>query len=125
MNNHASSAGQSRVMVVDDEPLVSLAVALALGDDIVERFDCAMPALSRAREAAFDFVISDFKMPGMNGIEFYDALVRERPELACRFVLMTASFLDADAEALLRRRGVRVLQKPFDLRQLGPLVHSH
>jgi CheY-like chemotaxis protein len=123
MSLAAAPQTQTRVLVVDDEPLVGQVVAAALGDDIVERFEHAQLALSRAREAPFDFVISDFRMPGMNGLEFYDALVRERPELASRFVLMTASLLDADAEAQLQQRGAKILQKPFDLRQLGSLVH--
>jgi CheY-like chemotaxis protein len=120
---HSERGRKSRVLVVDDEPLVSQVVALALAQDTVETFESPYDALARARETSFDFVLSDFKMPHMNGVEFYEALMEVRPALTSRFALMTASVIDGELAAFLHTRRIALLRKPFDLGQLGALVH--
>lgn len=83
----------SRVLIVDDEPAIVSAVRRELATPPlgryryeVEGFSDPVAALARAGETRFDAVISDFRMPGMDGLEFLKALARVQPDCA-RLVL--------------------------------------
>ncbi len=84
------------ILVVDDEPesLRSLGEVLSdLGYEIVAR-PSGREALSAAQDrAAFDLVITDFRMPGMNGLEFITSLRRVMPEIP---VIMLTAYGDIE-----------------------------
>jgi DNA-binding NtrC family response regulator len=82
-----------RVLVVDDELNIVSAVRRELCTPPlgryryeVEGFSDPGQALERARHQAFDVVISDYRMPGMNGLDFLKALAGLQPDCA-RLVL--------------------------------------
>lgn len=94
-----------QLMIVDDEPFVLRALERELGTGCVEEgafglyqfdvhsFDHVNAALQAARERQFDVVISDYAMPGMNGIEFLH-LLREAQSDAVRILLSGKSDMD-------------------------------
>ena len=60
-----------KIMIVDDERLVRWSISNGLRKDSHEVF-CAQDgeeAVEQAKKITFDLVITDFKMPGMNGAE--------------------------------------------------------
>jgi len=78
-----------RVLVVDDEPNIVSAVRRELNTPPlgrhryeVECFSDPQGALERARVQAFDAVVSDFRMPGMDGLAFLKALAALQPDCA-------------------------------------------
>jgi two-component system probable response regulator PhcQ len=84
-----------RIMLVDDEPNVLSSLRRTINamphytfDSavIVEIFDKPEAALVRAAECEFDLVISDWRMPSMNGIAFLNKLIQIQPNIA-RLVL--------------------------------------
>ena len=83
--------GEIRVLHVDDEPDFAATVAAFLerenGRLDVESETDASDGLSRLTGGAFDCVVSDYDMPGWNGIEFLEALREQCPELP--FILYT------------------------------------
>ena len=86
-----SSSDAIRVLHVDDEPGVA-----ELAAEFLERQDDRFSmetaadvdeAQDRLTAGGFDCVVSDYDMPGMNGIEFLTAIREERPEFP--FILFT------------------------------------
>ncbi|MCX7180745.1 MAG: response regulator [Proteobacteria bacterium] len=81
-----------QVLIVDDEPNIVSSVRRELMASsghyryTVEGFTDAVDALERAKTQHFDLVISDFRMPGMNGMEFLKAFALIQPDCA-RMVL--------------------------------------
>jgi CheY-like chemotaxis protein len=107
----------TRILVVDDHADVAGFLADLFrwaGYEVDVALD-ARAALDRIGRAAPDAVVSDFRMPGLDGAALYDAVALRRPDLCRRFILVAA---DVDAEpvrAFVERTGVVCLDKPIDL----------
>jgi CheY-like chemotaxis protein len=105
-----------RILVVDDERLVLQLLGEMLGADhhTVDTVSDGTQALERLRQSSYDLVLSDVRMPYLDGPGLYRALERRLPELCRRFVLMTGDVLSAEIQAFLEQTGVPGLSKPFD-----------
>jgi two-component system NtrC family sensor kinase len=104
-----------RVLVVDDEPAVVEMVTTVL-DGQGWRVDVASggrEGLARLQEARYDLVLSDIRMPEIDGAAFYRQAVAQRHELASRFLFITGDTANAEAWQFLQETRVPVLEKPF------------
>ncbi|WP_437707969.1 response regulator [Sorangium sp. So ce448] len=111
-----------RVLVIDDEEgmRVTLAASLELeGYEVVEAKD-GIHALELVRQQAFTLVISDIRMPGLNGVETFRELKRIQPELTV--VLMTAFALERLIEEAIAEGVYTVIHKPFSMDHLARIV---
>ncbi|PSQ09638.1 hypothetical protein BRC93_12270 [Halobacteriales archaeon QS_5_70_15] len=83
--------GDVRILHVDDEPDFAEMTATFLersdAQFTVETASSAADGLDRLTDTAFDCVVSDYDMPGRNGIEFLETVREEHPDLP--FVLHT------------------------------------
>jgi two-component system capsular synthesis sensor histidine kinase RcsC len=70
----------------------------------------------------FDLVISDLRMPRIDGREFYEALLRRQPALAARLVFSTGDTVRGDTLAFLESLDRPYLHKPFSLAELRSLL---
>nr|MCU0617511.1 response regulator [Gemmatimonadaceae bacterium] len=83
------------MLLVDDEAAIRQALErfLTRRGVTVELCASALEALERLRTDGawnrIDAIVSDVKMPGMSGLEFYRVLETERPEWIDRLVLVT------------------------------------
>ncbi len=112
----ASPAGRGgRVLVVDDEPFLLAVVGEILrGEHEVVTAAGGREALAvLAQDTAFDAVLCDLMMPGVDGIEIHSWLLESAPALAARMVFCTGGVFTARAESYLARTGLRVIEKPF------------
>jgi len=104
-----------RVLVVDDEPAIVELVTTVL-DRQGWRVDVApggRAALERLRQARYDLVLSDVRMPEGDGTDFYRAAVAQQQDLARRFLFITGDTANAEAGRLLEATRAPVLAKPF------------
>ncbi|WP_437973034.1 response regulator [Sorangium sp. So ce295] len=111
-----------RVLVIDDEEgmRITLAASLELeGYEVVEAKD-GIHALELVRQQAFTLVISDIRMPGLNGVETFRELKRIQPELTV--VLMTAFALERLIEEAIAEGVYTVIHKPFSMDHLARIV---
>jgi CheY-like chemotaxis protein len=104
------------VLVVDDDPSVLATYRRLLSRAGYRTVTAAGPAEVLANghaEHAFDLLLLDYKMPGMDGLSFLAEL--RRRECRARCVLISA-YLNDDLRLQARTLGVdQVLQKPVDV----------
>jgi CheY-like chemotaxis protein len=81
-------------------------------------------ALEVLRFQDFDVIISDVRMPGMNGREFLDQLRATHPDRVRRLIFSTGDTFARDTADLLKESGVPSLVKPFDFAKLEGLVRE-
>jgi len=116
-------AGQ-HLLYVDDEPALARVGQrrLSLIGYRVTAAISAQEALAefRARPEEFDLVVTDFTMPGMNGLELAREIRRIRPDLP---IILTTGYIDEIHPEAMAEAGVRRLaMKPVSLEELGRLV---
>jgi PAS domain S-box-containing protein len=115
-----------RVLVIDDEPQVVAFSKRSLAGrcDVVGLTD-AREALARITEGEqFDLILCDLMMPRMSGIDLYERVVAERPDLAGCFVFVTGGAFTQRAQEFIESEGRQRLDKPFTPAQLRTLVDA-
>lgn len=104
------------ILVVDDFALVGATIAALLrmeGFEDVEVARGGQQALEKMQAKTYDLVISDLKMPGMDGRELCEAMRRERNLQSSRFLIVSAHLAPSEV-GLVRQWGADgVLLKPF------------
>ena len=111
-----STSGRARVLVVDDEPALLRAIAALIGQD----HDVVTAASGRAAlelvqvDRRFDVALADVRMDDMSGVDLFEAIAAQHPDLARRFVFMTGgTYLPRDHKQLASLPN-RCIEKPFD-----------
>jgi excisionase family DNA binding protein len=107
-----------RILVVDDEPKVREMVAKTLATVAFE-VDTAPDgpaALDLLRKSAYDLVITDLRMPGMDGLSLMRATRRLAPGIP--FVVITAYSTEASAIEAINIGVSGYLTKPFRVQRI-------
>jgi CheY-like chemotaxis protein len=115
-----------RILVVDDERLVLQLLGEMLGADhhTVDTVGDGTQALEVLRRTSYDLILSDVRMPYLDGPGLYRALERRLPDLCRRFVLMTGDVLSAEIQTFLEQTGVPGLSKPFDRGEVRRVIQK-
>ncbi len=118
---------RGRVLVVDDEPAIGRAMTRALQRDhdvfVVHDAREALPTI--AAGAVFDVIFCDVMMPGMTGMEFFEALRDANPELARRIVFVTGGAFTAQTQAFLDSVRNATMTKPVDIEALRRMASDY
>lgn len=106
------------ILVVDDEPNYQIVLSELLKDEGYEIFtaDSAIDALPIVRSTDLDLVLTDMKMPGMDGIEFLQKIKEFNRELPV--ILITAYAEVERAVEAMHLGAFTYLAKPFSNQQL-------
>jgi two-component system probable response regulator PhcQ len=117
-----------RIMLVDDEPNILNALRRTLGTQVtdghdvfeihVEIFDRPEAALERAHDAKFDLVMTDYRMPGMDGVAFLKCFRALQPN-AVRLILSGYADLAAVIGAINEAQIYRFINKPWQDYEVG------
>ncbi len=114
-----------RVLVIDDDPEVRVALARIVGSPhIVELADTAREAqhLLLVRRENYDIIFCDLMMPDLTGMDLYEAVSAQRPEILPRIVFMSAGAFTLRAAAFFERVVARRIDKPFDPLKIRALL---
>ncbi|WP_322400956.1 response regulator [Massilia luteola] len=106
-----------RILILDDEPAVLNALRRTLRvafpeDVVIEAFDEPEAAVHRAGEQDFDVVISDYRMPGLNGADVLQLVKGLQPDAIRIVVSATTEVVDV-LNAVNRAEVFRYLAKPW------------
>jgi CheY-like chemotaxis protein len=106
------------ILLVDDESAVRAALRKIFerGGLTVREAHGGRDALEAlAEDPGIAAVVSDFLMPELDGLDFYDALVARSPHLRNRVVFLTGAARDPTVHRPLEDRGVPLINKLDDL----------
>ena len=108
------------ILVVDDESDIRDAVKdvleSALDGTTVYTAASGTAALTVLQNSKVDLIVTDYKMPGMNGVQFLTAAEKVTPGI--HHILVTAFDRDLVQDLGSRAAGERILQKPLDPERL-------
>jgi CheY-like chemotaxis protein len=109
-----------RILVVDDEEAITYVFEryLSMAGYDVSVADNGSDAVRAGEGRAFDLLITDFRMPGMNGVEVIHALRRLQPGLPA--LVISGNPIEAGTMP----EGVRFLSKPVSMPDLLALIPS-
>jgi PAS domain S-box-containing protein len=112
---HADAAASLRVLVLDDEPeLTQLMCELLEGAGYeVATAESGTVALELLATARFDAIVSDLRMPDMDGAQFWRYVKARHPSLAGRTLFVTGDTLSPDVREFFGESGCARLDKPF------------
>jgi len=109
-----------RVLLVDDEPsiLETLATYLKIRQVETERAPDGQVAAEILRARSFDAVISDVRMPRVDGMQLYEAAGQIDPRYQSHFVFMSGYLMSEKVKAFIAKTGVACVAKPFSFEDI-------
>jgi excisionase family DNA binding protein len=113
-----AAAARGRVLVVDDESSVRdlIGRALSLEQYDVDVVEDGMAALERLRSTPYSLLITDLKMPGMDGLDVIRAAREMRPALPV--IIVTGHSTEASAIEAVNLGVTGYLTKPFSMERV-------
>ena len=120
----AELPGGHSILVVDDEAEVGELIAEVLTRDgykvVLAR--SGVEALQQLARASFSLVLSDLKMPDMDGRRLFDRVTDKFPQMADRLAFITGDTMSPGARSFLDGSGRPFLEKPIKPEELRKLV---
>jgi len=115
-------SARNKIWIVDDDRSIRWVLEKAQGGEELETESFESPAkfLSRLSEERPDVIITDVRMPGMDGISLLEAVKRHDPQLP---VIVMTAYSDLDrAVSAFQGGAYEYLSKPFDVDEVITLV---
>jgi CheY-like chemotaxis protein len=115
---------QARILAVDDEPVIldALRKILALKGFSVDTVESGPEALGLVQRNDYDFVFTDLKMPGMDGVEVVKGVKHFRPDIDVAVITGYATI--ESAVETMRDGAVDYVQKPFTADELATFARQ-
>jgi PAS domain S-box-containing protein len=117
-----------RILLVEDEGPIRLSLAryLERRHHVVDEAEHGGRALQLLHDRpAYDLIVSDLRMPGLNGEDLFTRLVSQGKGAEKRVVFITGDAVSPDVEGFLLASGAPVVLKPFALDELSDLLERH
>jgi CheY-like chemotaxis protein len=122
----ANSSSGKTILVVEDEPVIAKVCSRTLSTEGFQ-VDVAVngkAALDILDQKEYDLCLVDIRTPSMSGIELYEHLEKEHPEMANRVIFSTGDVLSGNTKAFLERTNRPYLPKPFTPDELRAIVKT-
>jgi CheY-like chemotaxis protein len=117
---------QARALLVEDERIVGelLAEFLTLEGYEVDRAMDGREALELVRRHAYTLIVSDVRMPDVDGPALYYELRTVCPEMTRRMVFVTGDVMSGETRRFLEETCLRYLEKPFTIAEFQAVVQG-
>ncbi len=104
----------AKILIIDDEVDMLMLLRMIIEDNTnyeVETTNSPTEGIKLLKEEDFDLVITDLKMPGMDGMELFDEFREIKPEIPV--IIITAYGSPETASEALQRGVTDFIAKPF------------
>ena len=114
----------ANILIVEDEPRMRRLLEITLGEDghTVNTAEDAEKGLAFLRKEAADLVVTDLKLPGMNGLEFLQE--GKRLNAALPFIVMTAYGSVETAVDAMKAGASDYVLKPFTMAEMKLVINK-
>src|SRR6202521_283385 len=111
-----------RILIVDDDPDIHhlLRVALEAGDRQIDSAFDGLQGLRSIEAAAYDLVVTDVNMPGLDGMALTERVREIRPETPV--VVMTVASTPENVIRAIQERAFSYFSKPFTTSAVADMV---
>src|SRR5438093_2605076 len=118
------SEASKHVLLVEDEAPLRQAIAEQLTDRgyQVEQADSGEAAVARLSDFAFDIIITDLRLPGLDGSHVLEAAVKRYPDIIA--IVVTGFGTVKDAVEAIKRGACDFVSKPFQIDELLHVLES-
>ncbi|MCJ7481809.1 MAG: response regulator [Thermodesulfovibrionales bacterium] len=109
----------AKILIVDDEPDMLKLLSMILREKTsyeITTTNNPMEAVELAKQGGFDLVISDLKMPGLDGMEIIDAVKKIDEDIPV--IIITAFASVESASEAIQKGGFDFITKPFRKEQI-------
>jgi two-component system NtrC family sensor kinase len=114
------------ILLIDDEALIALSLRQLLqrdGHDVTTA-SSGLEGLAALEARAYEVILCDMRMPGLDGPGFYRELERRHPHLRSRVIFLTGDVLSPDAQAFFTQTGRPSVVKPFNVREIRRAIRQ-
>ena len=126
MKNDNDNKEANRILLVDDEPDITLPFSIVLEDNgfAVDTFNNPISALSSFRQGLYALALIDFRMPEMNGFELYNQIRKIDDRVKVCFIT-AFDIQQEDLNAAIPELNVEkniIIKKPIEMDDLAKVV---
>lgn len=111
---------QKKILVIEDDEdvryLIGESIKSSLSDDIeIEAYEDAETALARCQQEKYDLIITDFKLPKMDGFDFIKKIYEQPLNASCPMIFISGYFTQFEAAKHGKYfENLSFLDKPFE-----------
>lgn len=122
--NAAPPAAGLRILVVDDNPDVAMAFfeILSAQGHFVDIADTSRAALPLIESGVYEVVLSDMRMPDLDGPALYREVIARNPLLATSFLFITGDAFSNETTRFLNETGAVALGKPCTFEEVASAI---
>ena len=115
-----------RILVIDDEPSIVRALARLLRRSgyTVDTAGNGRQALAQLQAQPYEVIVTDLRMPELDGRAFYTRLQQQYPALCQRVIFLTGESSAAESRAFLTQCGQPWLAKPYAIAALRRTIQQ-
>lgn len=118
LNADSKDPEKMRTLLIDDDELIrdSFSMVFKTKHCPLLAVDNAETGLQVLKENCFDTIICDYRLPGMNGLEFYKEIRVPHPDI---FKILITAYGDNGMSLKASEAGVhRIIKKPFSIEEI-------
>jgi len=115
-----------RILIVDDERYILdfFIEIFKMFPMQVDTADDGRVAMDKLTKNDYDLIITDFKMPQMNGRELFQWIKQERPHLARRIIFVTGDTVSPETRSFFEDSSNLYLAKPFKIEEVKEVIQQ-
>ncbi|MBI5755755.1 MAG: response regulator [Nitrospirae bacterium] len=124
--NDESRWTRRRILIVDDEiTILNLlkTIVEGMGHEVDTAIN-AMAAVDKIRDKDYDLIISDIKMPTMDGKGLYRVVHSLRPDLINRLIFTTGDIVNPETQRFLEESKCNYIMKPFTPTEIKKIIRD-